>query len=161
MEQALRRSEARNRDLLENANSIIIRWDQTGRITFFNKFAQGKFGFDKHEILGKSLKGILAPHNEISGQNMPDWQEKLTADPTRFEYQVLRNTCSDGSTIWVAWTFKAFVDENTGRVEVLGIGSDVSVQRKAEEELKRHPPDVGGPGGTAHSILAPKRGTLP
>ena len=138
VEQALRRSEARNRELMENANSIIIRWDQTGRITFFNKFAQSKFGFDKNEILGKPLKEILVPHDEISGQNLADWQAKLTADPTQYEYQVLRNTCSDGSNIWVAWTFKAFMDEDTGQVEVLGIGSDVSVQRKAEEELKRH-----------------------
>jgi PAS domain S-box-containing protein len=43
-EEALRCSEEKYRELVENANSIILRMDTTGIVTFFNEFAQKFFG---------------------------------------------------------------------------------------------------------------------
>lgn len=40
LENALRKSEAKYRELVENANSIILKMDTQGNITFFNEFAQ-------------------------------------------------------------------------------------------------------------------------
>jgi PAS domain-containing protein len=44
-EKALLESEKKYRELVQNANSIIIRLDIRGNLTFFNEFAQRFFGF--------------------------------------------------------------------------------------------------------------------
>ncbi len=46
-EAAIRQSEAKYRELVQNANSIIMRVDTHGRITFFNEFAQSFFGYSE------------------------------------------------------------------------------------------------------------------
>jgi PAS domain-containing protein len=48
--QKLHESEKKYRELVENANSIILRRDIRGNITFFNEFAQKFFGFAEDEI---------------------------------------------------------------------------------------------------------------
>ncbi len=62
--QKLQESEKKYRELVENANSIIMRRDIEGNITFFNEFAQNFFGFTENEILGKSLEGTIFPNTE-------------------------------------------------------------------------------------------------
>lgn len=37
-------TEVKYRELVESANSIIMRWDVAGRITYFNEYAQDFFG---------------------------------------------------------------------------------------------------------------------
>ena len=44
-EEALRASEEKYRELVQNANSIILRRDVAGNVTFFNEFAQKFFGY--------------------------------------------------------------------------------------------------------------------
>ena len=46
----LQSSERKYRDLVENANSIILRMDKNGKIIFFNEFAQRFFGYSEAEI---------------------------------------------------------------------------------------------------------------
>ncbi len=57
----VKESEAKYRELVENANSIILRMDTEGRITFFNEFAQKYFGYREDEMLGRSAEGIIFP----------------------------------------------------------------------------------------------------
>ncbi len=58
--EVLRQSEARYRELVEDANSIILRLDSTGRITFINEFAQRFFGYRAEEVLGENVVGTIA-----------------------------------------------------------------------------------------------------
>ena len=56
MEEALRESEIRYRELVQNANSAIIRWKRDGTVTFFNEYAQKFFGYDaKRSSAGTSV----------------------------------------------------------------------------------------------------------
>jgi two-component system NtrC family sensor kinase len=57
-ESAIRQSEAKYRELVQNANSIILRVDTRGRITFFNEFAQSFFGYRKTRF---SAAAVWAP----------------------------------------------------------------------------------------------------
>ena len=69
-EAALRTSEEKYRELVENANSIILRMDTSGRVTFFNEYAQRFFGFDESEILGRSVVGTIVPHVDTTGADL-------------------------------------------------------------------------------------------
>jgi GAF domain-containing protein len=55
----LEQSESKYRELVETANSIILRMDTSGNITFFNKFAQRFLGYTEKEILGKNAANII------------------------------------------------------------------------------------------------------
>jgi len=47
-------SEKQYRELVELANSIILRWDIHGNVTFMNEFGQRFFGYNSEEIIGKN-----------------------------------------------------------------------------------------------------------
>ena len=47
IEERLKENEKKYRELVENANSIILKMDKNGHITFVNEFAEKFFGFKK------------------------------------------------------------------------------------------------------------------
>ena len=61
---ALKESEAKYKQLVESANSIILRMDGKGVITFINPFAQKFFGYSEREIVGKNIMGTIMPETE-------------------------------------------------------------------------------------------------
>ena len=52
-------SEDKYRQLVENADCIILRMGEDGEITFFNEFAQKFFGYTERQILGKNIIGTI------------------------------------------------------------------------------------------------------
>jgi PAS domain-containing protein len=56
-------SEDKYRQLIENADCIILRMCKDGKITFFNEFAQKFFGYTERQILGKNIIGTIIPYN--------------------------------------------------------------------------------------------------
>jgi PAS domain-containing protein len=66
-EAALRRSEAKYRELVQNTNSMIVRFDPLGNITFFNEYARQFFGFPEREIIGQNILGSIIPWRSSSG----------------------------------------------------------------------------------------------
>jgi two-component system CheB/CheR fusion protein len=62
-EQALRGSEKKYRDLVESANSTIIRWKPDGEITYVNRYGLSFFGYREEEILGRNAM-ILVPDQD-------------------------------------------------------------------------------------------------
>src|SRR5690606_18703072 len=63
-------SERKYRELVEHANSIILRWDRYGRITFLNEYGQNFFGYTADEIVGKPVIGTVVPAEERGGRNL-------------------------------------------------------------------------------------------
>jgi len=57
----LHNSEKKYRELVENANSIILRVDTEGKISYFNEFAQHFFGYSEKELIGKNAGRIILP----------------------------------------------------------------------------------------------------
>jgi PAS domain-containing protein len=56
-EEALRASEENYRELVENANSILIRLDRAGNIRFINEYGISFLGFTQEELLGMPMLG--------------------------------------------------------------------------------------------------------
>jgi len=123
---ALEQSERRCRELIENANSIIIRTDIEGRILFFSKFAEGFFGIENSGILGKNIMGtiILPPPNSTKTPVQLSTDFLRPAKHRMFkETRVQRK---DGVIAWVAWTIKENIDTKDNIREFLLLGTDIT-----------------------------------
>ena len=134
-EAALRQSEARYRELVEGANSIILRRDAEGRILFFNGFAQRFFGFSEAEVLGKNVVGTIIPPVDSAGRDLAAMVRDVAVHPELYAQNENENMRKDGSRVWVRWANRIITNE-AGGVEILGIGQDITDRRKAEAALR-------------------------
>lgn len=134
---ALRESEAKYGQLVENANSIILQMDLNGNITFFNKFAREFFGFDEDGIIGRNVVGTIVPNSDKFVKGVEAMLNGIAKNPARYanrEYQGIRK---DGELVWISWTNKAVSDENGHIKEILCIGNDTTKCRCSVEELRK------------------------
>lgn len=134
--QKLREKEKKYRELVENANSIILRRDPEGKVTFFNEYAQKFFGFAEKEILGADMIGTIVPEKDSQGNDQVRMIREIGADPARYPTHEYENMRSNGERAFVSWTNKALRDGQVKIVEILCIGNDVTALREAEKEKK-------------------------
>ncbi len=134
---ALRESEAKYRDLVQNANSIIMRRDTQGNITFFNEFAQDFFGFTEDEILGRNVVGTIVPERDSSGRDLAAMIQEISRHPEKYSTNENENIRSDGERVWVAWTNKAIRDRDGNVLEILCIGNDITERKRLEAQLQQ------------------------
>ncbi len=134
-EESLRKSEAKYRELVENANSIILRWLPDGTITFLNEFGLAFFGYHEEELLGRHLVGTIVPELEREGRDLRPLMREIAKNPAAFEQNVNENVRRDGSKIWIAWTNKAVLDQNGNVAEIFSVGTDITDKRRAEREI--------------------------
>ncbi len=135
-ENALRRSEEQYRELVQNANSIILRWNCDGVLTFFNEFAQTFFGYSREEVLGRNVIGTIVPETDTSGRDLTGLMADICNRPERHETNVNENMCKDGRRVWIAWTNKPVLDQAGNLMEVMSVGVDVTRQKRDAEALQ-------------------------
>jgi len=136
MEDALRKSETKYRELVQNANSIIYQRDTEGNITFFNEYAQRFFGYSEEEILGKNVVGKIVPEVDSTGNDLTAMIAEISADPGRYVVNENENIRRNGEHVWIAWTNKALCNEDGTIREILCIGNDTTERRKIKEKLR-------------------------
>ncbi len=136
-EKALRESERKYRELVENANSIILRWNRRGEIVFMNEFGLKFFGYTEEELLGRHVVGSIVPEKESTGRDLRPLLDDINRDPVRFERNINENMLSNGVHVWIDWTNKVVLNEEGELAEVLSIGSDITDRLKAAEELQK------------------------
>ncbi|HIK18763.1 MAG TPA: PAS domain S-box protein [Leptolyngbyaceae cyanobacterium M33_DOE_097] len=136
VEEALRASEKQYRDLIQTANSIILRWDTTGRITFLNQYGQDFFGYQEHEILGRHVIGTIVSERDITGRDLQSLMADICRNPDAYQNNENENIRSDGKKVWVKWSNKAVLDKQGQLVEVLSIGLDITDRKQVEEALR-------------------------
>jgi PAS domain S-box-containing protein len=137
VEDALRASEAKYRDLVENANSVILQMDTEGNITFFNRFAQEFFGYTEEEILGRNVVGTIVPATDTAGVDLAARLQDVSQHPERYYSSENENVRKDGEQVWMAWTNRAIHDHEGHLSGILCIGIDRTEQKRAEEALER------------------------
>ena len=135
-EQELRESEKRYRELVQNANSAIIRWRRDGTITFFNEYAQSLFVYSTEEVIGRHVS-LLLPQRESARADRVELGREIVKHPERYMLNINENICRDGRRVWMAWTNKPILDQNGKVSEILSIGSDITEQKRAEERLRQ------------------------
>jgi len=135
-EKALKESEQKYRELVENANSIILHWTRDGRITFLNEFGQRFFGYAAGEIIGRHVIGTIVPAIESDGRDLNRLMEQILLDPIAFERNINENMRRNGERVWIAWTNRILWDTQGRVAEILSIGTDITELKGAEETIR-------------------------
>jgi PAS domain S-box-containing protein len=134
----LRASEKKYRELVESANSIILRMDAKGVVTFFNEFAQEFFGFSESEILGRNVVGTIVPETDTAGRDLAVMIADIGANPDRYVNNENENVRKNGDRVWIAWTNKPVTNEDDRVCEILCVGNDITDRKRAEEQRLTH-----------------------
>ncbi|MBD2249470.1 PAS domain S-box protein, partial [Nostoc sp. FACHB-888] len=135
-EAALRQSEANYRNLLQTANSVIIRYDSQGRIRYINDYGVKLLGYEEHKILGRTLFETIIPDIETSGRDMRPMIHDLLRNPQSYPQGEGENLCRDGRRVWMSWSNQAIFNEQGEVVEILSVGNDTTQRKQAEEALQ-------------------------
>ncbi|HEX6125602.1 MAG TPA: PAS domain S-box protein [Pyrinomonadaceae bacterium] len=128
----LEQSEARYRNLFENANDIIYVHDLDGNYISINHAAEKVFGYTREEALSMNMAEIAAPeHYDIVRKNL---LKKIHggAQQTVYEVDCLR---SDKSRVTLEVNSTVIVKDGEPTA-VQGIARDVTDRKQAEAALK-------------------------
>jgi PAS domain S-box-containing protein len=128
-ERAVVESEQKYRELVEHGNSIIIKMDLEGNVTFFNEYAQEFFCYSASEIMGRNVVGTIVP------PELRDMILELPKNPTKYQVHENVNTTKDGRRLWVSWANKPLLDPEGKSVGTIAIGHDITERQQMEEKF--------------------------
>ncbi len=129
----LQGSEKKYRELVQNANSIILRIDTDGRIIFFNEFAQRFFGYTEKELIGKNAGSIILPVLGSRRLSFEKLSKSLQKDPERPVVSENETVKKSGLKVWIAWTYKPVFNDDKF-MGILCIGNDITELKRASQE---------------------------
>lgn len=142
-EKTLKQNEDYFRRLVQDANSIILRMDIRGRVTFINKFAQKFFGFKEKDILGQSVLGTIVSVTDSAGKDLKAMIQDLVRHPGKYVNNENENTLRSGERVWIAWTNKALSDKKAhthspcpGKAEQHPVPSDVPGRSRKSRQCR-------------------------
>ena len=134
-EQALRRSEARYRDLFENASDLIVTGDLDGRLTAVNETCLRVLGYSREEMAGAkiNLNDFIARDKRAQAVAARD-QKLADADATTvYESELVAR---DGRRIQVEIASRLILEDGVP-VGTEAICRDISERKQLEEQLRQ------------------------
>ncbi|MEI7856679.1 MAG: PAS domain S-box protein [Methanomicrobiales archaeon] len=128
--EALKECEAKYREVIQNTQSIIIRMDMQGTITFFNHYALTFFDYTSDEVIGKNINSLIVPAKTRSGNDLSMMADDLGFNAEGYAVNVNENVRRNGDRVWIAWINKAIRDDRGHIVEILCIGNDITDRKR-------------------------------
>jgi len=133
-EDGLRASEARFRSMFELSPESITLLDRSGRVITTNSKVQEWLGFECKEIIGKKLSSLPILTRMGLLKVLQQFRKRIKGlDVPPYEAEFLRK---DGHTIFGRITANPVRDEKGDISSVLVLISDVTAERRAQEELR-------------------------
>ncbi len=127
---ALRESEEKYRDLVENISDIIYTLDAAGTLTYMSPVVSHLGGFTAEEITGRPFAEFI--HPEDLPALLESFQQTLTGNLAPSEFRVLRKA---GDYIWVRSASRLIV-QNGEVVGLRGVLTDITERKRAEDALR-------------------------
>jgi two-component system cell cycle sensor histidine kinase/response regulator CckA len=131
-EDALRESEERYRDLVENAHDIIFSHDLEGNYTSVNRAGEQITGYTHEESLSLKITDTIAPEYVNKARDMMA-KELAGEEGTAYEVELL---AKDGKRIAVEVNTKLILQDGVP-VGVQGIARDVTERKLLEAQLRQ------------------------
>jgi len=133
------RAERKYRELVENANVIILRLSPSGVVTYFNEVAERVFGFRADEVIGRPIIETIVPASEsVTERDLARVISAILDDPEAYAENENENVTRDGRRIWVRWFNRAILGRDERFEGVLCIGHDITEQHGLEIELAQY-----------------------
>lgn len=117
--------------ILEQAIDAVVTIDENNCVTFFNKAAEGLWGFARDEVLGENVKMLVptefqANHDNYVNANRETGQDKIVG--TSRDVEVQRK---DGSRIWANLSLSKVATGD--KITYTAFVKDITEQRRAQE----------------------------
>jgi PAS domain S-box-containing protein len=119
MAQALQKTEASYRGIVEDQVDLICRFRPDGRLTFVNSAYAQALGRKRNELVGQNFEWFN-----------PD--AATGAEPYTFEREL---EFPDGRRRWFMWTQRAIGDAQGATLEYQAVGHDITLRKEAEAAL--------------------------
>ncbi|MDD5248362.1 MAG: response regulator [Rhodocyclaceae bacterium] len=121
------------RDLIANANVMVVGLDAAGRVAIFNSAAERISGYPQEQILGRDWFDAALPPDRRA-QVREEFQRLIATREAsaRYENAILTK---HGELRTVAWQNSVLADENTG-VATVSFGMDITDRKITEEALR-------------------------
>lgn len=126
---ALKKSEMQYRLLVENQTDLVVKVDPEGQFMFVSPSYCRTFDKKEEDLLGKKFMPLV--HEEDRASTAEEIEKLFT--PPHTAYMEQRAMTKDGWR-WLAWADMAVLDDNGNVTEIIGVGRDITEQKKAEEE---------------------------
>ena len=119
MAQALQKTEASYRGIVEDQVDLICRYRLDGKLTFVNSAYAAAFGRKRPELVGQPFPLF------VSGAAIGD-------EPYTFEREL---DYPDSRKRWFMWTQRPIKDDRGETLEFQGVGHDITLRKEAEAAL--------------------------
>ena len=124
-EKALEASEARYRNLVENASDMIYSLDLDGNLLSINAAGEALLGYSREELIGKSVAPLIVPKYM---EMMVDMLQRKVDGQEETTYQ-LELIAKDGRTLLVEVNSRLMSSDN-GERAIFGIARDLSLSQR-------------------------------
>jgi PAS domain S-box-containing protein len=131
LENTLRQSEEKYRELIENANDIIYTVNLSGGFTSMNRAGERMTGYTRQEVLQMNIADVIRPEDaervrqriakNLAGGGAPDFELEIFA--------------KDGGSVTMDISSRLIVQDGAV-VGIQGIGRDITDRKRAEAELR-------------------------
>ena len=130
-EEALRESEQKYRQLIENVNDVVFSLDAAGCITYISPVVRRLFGYDDSDMTGKHSSLF------IPADDRPVLERELARLKDEPDLSLeFRGLDSSGNLRYLSVSVQPVIEE--GRLKsISGMLSDITVRRRLEEERQR------------------------
>jgi|GEM_PF-3727288 len=135
-ERKLKVSEKRFRDLINQANSIILKIGLDGRMTYVNEYAQKFFGYSAEEIENRFFVGSIQEDDKENQRQIKDRIGSVCRNPDEFHFYEEDCLTRDQRRVWIQWSVKGLCDDQGKIFEILMIGTDLTQKKRLEASLK-------------------------
>ncbi|MFN8597753.1 MAG: PAS domain S-box protein [Anaerolineae bacterium] len=135
VEQAMRDSEERFRQLAENIREVFwMSSPDKARMLYVSPAYEDMWGRTCESLYANPRSFADAVHPDDQAVTADYWARQLRGEAAFAEYRIVR---PDGSIGWI-WDRAFPVRDDTGRVvRIVGVAEDVTSRKQAEEELRR------------------------
>jgi diguanylate cyclase (GGDEF)-like protein/PAS domain S-box-containing protein len=131
-EEALRESEKRYRQIVDNADDIIYGVDNRGHFTLINPVAARITRYSEHELIGKHYLDLVSPAYRKDTQRFYRLQFVRRRQNTYYEFPIV---AKDGTEVWLGQNVQLVIEG--GRVVGFqAVARDITNRKRAEDTIR-------------------------